>query len=607
MAEPTVIREFLVALGYKVDEKGLKKFKDGVEDATKSVVRMVATIEGAAIAVGVGVAAFASKLEGLYFVSQRTGATVTSLKAVEFSAKNLGISAETARGSVESLARFMRNNPAGESYIASLGVQTRNANGQLRDTVDIMSDLGGELAKKPTFLASQYGNLLGIDENLLLAMRSGEFTKYLAQYREMAAKTGFDKAASDSHKFMIALRDLGAVWDGFTARLESSLVQRIGPKLTEFQKWFERNGPVIEQRVGGIALAIIAAAEAIGPVLGKLIDLFVDLDKATDGWSTKIIGAIAIFKVLGGFQLIGGIWKMVAALRALGGAATAAGAAAGAGGAAAGGGIAAGVAGLLSRFAPLARIGGALGLLFHSEGLNEGEDKDLAERRKRGMTITNPDGTTSNVTPPAAPANVPPAPSAAPVSGPGSPAEQDKSLPRGLRNHNPGNIRYGQFAKTQGAIGKDSGGFAIFQTAEDGLRALGELLRSYARRGLNTVRGVINRWAPPTENDTGAYVGAVSKRLGVTEDQALNMSDPKVIAGLTAEITRHENGRNPFAPETVLGATGGGPRHTTVTQHNQTSITVSGGGDPQATGRAIHDEQVGVNQALTRNLQGALS
>lgn len=594
MAEPTVIREFLVALGYKVDEKGLKEFKGGVEDATKSVVRMVAVIEGAALAIGVGVAAFASKLEGLYFVSQRTGATVTSLKAVEFSAKNLGISAETARGSVESLARFMRNNPAGENYIKSLGVETRSANGDLRDTVDIMSDLGGELAKKPTFLASQYGNILGIDENLLLAMRSGEFSKYLAQYRQMAAKTGFDKAAADSHKFMIALRDLGAVWDGFVARLEGGLVQRLGPKLAEFQKWFERNGPMIEQRVGDIALAIIAAAEAIGPVLGKLIDLFVDLDKSTDGWSTKIIAAIAIFKVLGGFQLISGIWKMVGALRAMGAAATAAGAAAGAGGVAAGGGIAAGIVGLLSRFAPLARIGGALGLMFHSEGLNQGEPEDLARRRKLGMTITNADGTTSNV----------PVPGAASDS---TPATGDKSLPRGLRNNNPGNIRYGQFAQSQGAVGKDSGGFAIFQTAEDGLRALGELLRSYARRGLNTVRGVINRWAPPSENNTGAYVGAVAKRLGVGEAQALDMTDPKVIAGLTGEITRHENGRNPFAPDTILGAAGGGSRQTTVTQNNQTSITVSGGDDPQATGRAVRDEQIGVNQELTRNLQGALS
>lgn len=132
-------------------------------------------------------------------------------------------------------------------------------------------------------------------------------------------------------------------------------------------------------------------------------------------------------------------------------------------------------------------------------------------------------------------------------------------------------------------------------------------VNDYARRGLNTVRGVINRWAPPSENNTGAYVGAVAKRLGVGEDQALNMSDPKVIAGLSAEITRHENGRNPFSPETILGASGGGARQISVAQTNQTNITVTGVNDPQAAGRAVRDEQVGVNQELTRNLQGALS
>ena len=52
-------------------------------------------------------------------------------------------------------------------------MQTRNANGELRDTVDIMSDLGGALAKMPTYRAAQYANIFGIDENLMLAMRNG--------------------------------------------------------------------------------------------------------------------------------------------------------------------------------------------------------------------------------------------------------------------------------------------------------------------------------------------------------------------------------------------------------------------------------------------------
>ncbi|MGF1957819.1 hypothetical protein ACQUFE_18305, partial [Enterococcus casseliflavus] len=81
--------------------------------------------------------------------------------------------------------------------------------------------------------------------------------------------------------------------------------------------------------------------------------------------------AIAAFKVLGGFQLVAGIWKMVTALRAMGAASAVAGAAAGGGGAAAG---AAAGGGLLARMFPwLARAGVGLGLLLHSGDLNSGE------------------------------------------------------------------------------------------------------------------------------------------------------------------------------------------------------------------------------------------
>ncbi|VVD90228.1 phage tail tape measure protein [Pandoraea sputorum] len=573
--EPTVIRDFLVTLGYKVDERSLKTFKDGVEGATKSAVRMVAATEGAAVALGENLAAFASKMEGLYFVLQRSGATVANLKALEFSAKNLGVSSETARNSVEALARFMRSNPAGESYIKRLGVQTRDANGQLLDTVDIMASLGGELAKKPAKVASEYGSALGIDAGLMSAMRGGEFAHSMQQYRNLSGQTDFDGASRDSHRFMLSLRELDAVWEGFVTRLEGSLIQRLGPKLDAFQGWFQRNGPLIEQRVGDVAVAVIGAGEAIAPTVGWLFDRFVDLDKATDGWSTKILGGVFVLRALGAFQLVGGVFKMAEALFAVGRAAATVGGLANAGGvgvavAAAGGRT----AGLLSRFAPLARIGGALGLLFHSEGLNQGEAEYIARRRKVGMPVLNPDGTTSNVLPPGV-------------------------LPRGPHNITPRNIRFGE-----GAVGKVADDFADFVMSDDSLRARGDLLRGQARRGLSAVRGAINR-APLAGNDAGAYVEAMAKRLGVAEGPAIHFGDPNVIAGLTREINGPENGRNPFVPDTILGTAGGGTRQTIITQNNQTSINVSGG-DPQATGRAVRDEQAGVNRELTRNLQGAL-
>lgn len=349
MADSVVIREFLVALGFKVDEKGLKNFKEGVEGTTKGVKQLIATVSGAALTVSAGVAAFASKLERLYFVSQRTGASATNLRGFEFAARNMGVSAEAATGTIENLARFLRNNPAGEGYLATLGVQTRNANGELRDTVDIMSDLGKSLANKPTWLASQYGNILGIDENLMLAMRNGDFEKLLAQYREMSKSTGLDKAADDSHRFMTQLRGLGTSFENLGIRVEGAMLQKIGPQLERFQRWMDEHGDEIANRITDIANAVVKAAAAMGPPLAWLADKFVELDRGTDGWSTKILLLGVALRALGVFKIAGGIWKMVAALRAAGAATTAASAAGG---------------GLLSVLGSLATAVAAVGAAF---------------------------------------------------------------------------------------------------------------------------------------------------------------------------------------------------------------------------------------------------
>ncbi|KVE37657.1 hypothetical protein [Burkholderia sp. BDU5] len=368
MADSVVIREFLVALGFKVDEKGLKNFREGVEGATKGVVRLISTISGAALTVGAGVSAFASKLERLYFVAQRTGAAETSLKSLEFAARNFGVSSDQAIGTVENLARMLRNVPGSEGLLQQMGVQTRDANGNLRDSVDLLTDLGSKLAKLPQYEANAYAGVFGIDENLLLAMRNGDFDKYLKQYREMSKSTGLDKASDDAHKFMVSLRGLGTTFENLGIRVEGAMLQKVGPQLDRFQRWMEEHGDEIANRVADIANAFLRAADTIGPMLVAVADQFLALDKATDGWSTKLIFLAGIFKVLGGFQLIGGIWKMVAALRAMG-AASAAASAAGATG---------GVGGLLGRLLPFAaRLAGGLGLLLHSEDLNKGEKNTL--------------------------------------------------------------------------------------------------------------------------------------------------------------------------------------------------------------------------------------
>lgn len=86
------------------------------------------------------------------------------------------------------------------------------------------------------------------------------------------------------------------------------------------------------------------------------------------------------------------------------------------------------------------------------------------------------------------------------------------------RNNNPGDIEYGRFAKAHGATAGDPR-FAIFPDADSGFSAMRALLQG-AYLGL-TVEQALNKWAPPVENNTNAYLANVLNWTGLTADTVL--------------------------------------------------------------------------------------
>lgn len=120
---------------------------------------------------------------------------------------------------------------------------------------------------------------------------------------------------------------------------------------------------------------------------------------------------------------------------------------------------------------------------------------------------------------------------------------------RGLRNNNPGNIRHGSDWQGLAAVQSDPS-FATFVSPEYGIRAMAKLLQNYQTvYGLNTVRQIISRWAPPTENDTGSYVNHVAELLGVHPDQSISVASALPV--LIPAIVRHENGVQPYSAGTI--------------------------------------------------------
>lgn len=116
--------------------------------------------------------------------------------------------------------------------------------------------------------------------------------------------------------------------------------------------------------------------------------------------------------------------------------------------------------------------------------------------------------------------------------------------PRGIRNNNPGNIRHGENWNGLAEQQPDPD-FCTFVAPVYGIRAMGRILLNYQRRhNLNTVREIINRWAPPVENDTQAYAAHVARVLGVDPDAQVDVAT--LLETFLEVIIQHENGQNPY-------------------------------------------------------------
>ena len=128
------------------------------------------------------------------------------------------------------------------------------------------------------------------------------------------------------------------------------------------------------------------------------------------------------------------------------------------------------------------------------------------------------------------------------VMGDGAPATVDSALPRGIRNNNPLNIEAGNFTSGIPGYAGSDGRFAKFESPDGGITAANKLLDVYRdKHGLNTVAGIIGRWAPTSDgNNVSAYAANVSRQLGIDPTAPI---PPEMRPQLIAAMGQHENGR----------------------------------------------------------------
>ncbi|UDN34684.1 structural protein [Proteus sp. NMG38-2] len=120
-------------------------------------------------------------------------------------------------------------------------------------------------------------------------------------------------------------------------------------------------------------------------------------------------------------------------------------------------------------------------------------------------------------------------------------------IARGERNNNPGNIRHG--SKWQGlSVEQTDKDFCQFISPEYGIRAIYKLLQTYQKKyGLNTIKTIINRYAPPNENNTIGYINRASKEIGIGINTPINTQLKNITIPLVIAIVNIELGYQPYS------------------------------------------------------------
>lgn len=319
MADTNTLKEFLVALGFKVDKNGLKNFTDAVTKTTTRVVELGAAVQLAATAVALAVTKIADEFEDLYYMSQRVNSSAENIKAFSFAMSQLGSSSEEARGALEGVASFIRSNPSGENFLRGLIGETRDVNGNLLDTENYLERLGAKFKTETFAVAKLQASMLGISENALIALMRGP-SVFVKQYYAYADKIGVNlkDMTEKGHDFMVELRN-------DFAELSLVLYKIAGPLFPKITAWLERlrdklgdNADVLTDRLLPVLEKFLRFAEHVGEVLLWIVDRLLALDAATGGWSTKLLTLIAVLKFTGVLSvitsLVGAFGKLAASI-----------------------------------------------------------------------------------------------------------------------------------------------------------------------------------------------------------------------------------------------------------------------------------------------------
>ena len=274
MAEQNVLREWLVKIGYDVDKKSKREFDSGLQATTVGVRTLGAAVAAAGAAVAAGTVKMTSELNKLAYVGERTNSTERGILGIRFAAEQLGSSAGEADSAIEGLSKRIRQSPGTENLLSRMGIDTRDANGHLRGSVELLEQFARVSRDMPMYQAQAMGNTLGVPEKLLLAMRSGEFDRYMEEYRQNTEGMSLDGSSKKAQELVRDLNEVRAQFKAIGLASAGAINDEFGDELEEFSDWLTDHGPGIVEGVSTWTEKIGEFTSVLGGWLEKANGLY---------------------------------------------------------------------------------------------------------------------------------------------------------------------------------------------------------------------------------------------------------------------------------------------------------------------------------------------
>ena len=315
------IQEFLVKLGFTVDENSLSKFMGGMDSAAIRIAGFGAAMAAVAIEVVHSVEEIAKENKQLALLAVQLKSTAEEVENFVDTSSILGISSDVTTQSLKNLSGNVADAAMGigraKMIFEKMGIAVKDANGQTRGTIEVMNELKEKMQGMDRSGQIRVMERLGLDPKLLLMFNDAlGKTKYIGEQLDkidVAAGFNLDEAIKQSKNFETSWKGLSIQINLFKmlfSKMHEAISVKMMPEIAKgvesVSKAMERarlfimnNAKKIEDALEPILIAVVTIGSAFMTITGNafkgivaiikpIVDVLIDANHKTNGWIGKI-------------------------------------------------------------------------------------------------------------------------------------------------------------------------------------------------------------------------------------------------------------------------------------------------------------------------------